>query len=251
MTEQPDWIRLEDLSFDYRGRSIFSRLNFTASEGDRVLVIVGASGVGKTTLLKLLAGHVAPRAGRVVVAGETVRGPSARRPMVFQDYNLMPWKTVLDNVTFGLKCAGLAKAERRRRGLEILARFRLDGTERQYPVALSGGMRQRVGLARALAVEPECVLMDEPLSALDSEMRESLCVQISELAASGTRFVVVTHDLPDAVFLADRILVARADGSLVDHEVAGAPHGRPLSFRFTPEFQTRIQAVREVLRTLA
>src|SRR6185436_18189307 len=179
-----DWLVAEGVGFAYGRQAVFRGLSFAVPESAPVLAVVGPSGAGKSTLVKLLAGHL--------------------RPAAFQDYNLFPWKTVLDNVTFGLKCAGVPAAERQRRGRELLARLRLAGTEALHPALLSGGMQQRVGLARALAVAPRCILLDKPFSALDEEIKLDLCLEITRLVAEeGTRFVLVTHDLAAAVFLAD------------------------------------------------
>jgi NitT/TauT family transport system ATP-binding protein len=222
-----DWLAADGLDFFYSARPVFHGLSFAVPETEPVLAVVGPSGAGKSTLLKLLAGHLRPAAGRLTFDGAEVRGPSAERPVVFQDYNLFPWKTVLDNVTFGLKCTGVPAAERRRRGLELLERLHLAGTEALHPAQLSGGMQQRVGLARALAVSPRCILLDEPFSALDDGIKLDLCLEITRLVAEeGTRFVLVTHDLAAADFLADRALILRA-GEATVRTLPPAPHPRP------------------------
>jgi NitT/TauT family transport system ATP-binding protein len=241
------WLNLESVGFSYPGKTIFRSLNLVLSPDQPVLAIVGPSGVGKTTLIKLLAGHLSLSRGTIAICGERVDGPTASRPVVFQDYNLFPWKNVLDNVVFGLKCAGVPPAERERRGRELLRRMRLEGTEALLPPMLSGGMQQRVGLARALAVSPKCVLMDEPFSALDNELRESFCLGLSELVAEGSRFILVTHDLSDAIFLGDRILVLRGNGEEVEYQVETPRHPRPLLFRYTPEFLGHIERLKRLL----
>jgi NitT/TauT family transport system ATP-binding protein len=233
-----DWIAADGIDFAYGPRTVFRGLSFAVPESEPVLAVVGPSGAGKSTLLKLLAGHLRPAAGRLTFDGAEVLGPSATRPVVFQDYNLFPWKTVLDNVTFGLKCAGVPAVDRRKRGLELLARLHLDGTEALHPVQLSGGMQQRVGLARALAVSPRCILLDEPFSALDDEIKLDLCLEITRLVAEeGTRFVLVTHDLAAADFLADRALVLREPGVATMRTLAPAPHPRPRERMIFPSWR--------------
>jgi ABC-type nitrate/sulfonate/bicarbonate transport system ATPase subunit len=223
----PAWLAAEGVDFAYPGRPVLRGVRFAVPEEEPVLVVVGPSGAGKSTLLKLLAGHLRPDAGRLSFFGAPIAGPSALRPVVFQDYNLFPWKTVLDNVTFGLKCAGVPAAERRRRGREALARLRLSGTEPLYPAELSGGMQQRVGLARALAVAPRSILMDEPLSALDDDIKLELCCEITRLVAEeGTRFVIVTHDLAAAAFLGDRALLLPGRGEAREVPLPRQPHPR-------------------------
>jgi NitT/TauT family transport system ATP-binding protein len=244
-----DWLVVESLSHGFSGRWIIDRLSLRIAAGEPILAVVGPSGIGKSTLLRILAGHIRPASGRVDVAGEAVVRPSSSRPMVFQDHNLFPWKTVMDNVTFGLKCQGMPRRERNRRGQELLGKLRMpEAAEYLYPSQLSGGMQQRVGLARALAVSPACILMDEPFSALDGEMRESLCEEISRIAAEHcTHFVIVTHDLADAAFLADNILVFGRDGTARRISNAGDPHPRSRTIRFTKGGQDRILQLRRAL----
>lgn len=245
-----DWLAAEDVGFSYAGRTVFRGLRFAVPESEPVLAVVGASGAGKSTLIKLLAGHLRPGSGRLTHFGEEIRGPEARRPVVFQDHNLFPWKSVLDNVTFGLKCAGVPAGERRRRGEELLARLGLSGTESQYPAQLSGGMQQRVGLARALAVSPRCILMDEPFSALDDVIKLELCREVTRLVAEErTHFVVVTHDLNVAAFLGDRALILRAPGQASEIGLGGQPHPRGWEILDSPESLDRLRRLRHELVT--
>jgi NitT/TauT family transport system ATP-binding protein len=242
------WLSLNAVSYSYGANTVFDELTVEAAEDESVLAIVGPSGIGKSTIIKVLAGHLEPSHGEVFVCGERVEGPSATRPVVFQDYNLFLWKTVLDNVVFGLKCAGILAAERQRLGRELLTKMRLEHAENLLPSMLSGGMQQRVGLARALAVSPNCVLMDEPFSAVDNEMKEALCLEISALVKEqNTRFVIVTHDLSDAVFLGNRILAIRSCGSTVEYAIASPPHPRSLDFRYSKEFLSHIESLRRML----
>jgi NitT/TauT family transport system ATP-binding protein len=241
-------LTLDAVSYSYGTNTVLRNLTLEVPEDEHVLAVVGPSGIGKSTIVKLIAGHLQPSHGTIVVCGEKVEGPAPTRPVVFQDYNLFPWKTVLDNVVFGLKCAGVPVAERHRRGRELLAKLRMNDTEKLLPSMLSGGMQQRVGIARALAVSPNCVLMDEPFSALDNEMKETLCHEISGLVAEqSTRFVVITHDLSDAVFLGNRILALKPSGETLAHRIASPLHPRPIDFRYSKEFLTHIEYIKRML----
>lgn len=178
-------------------------------EKEEFLAIVGPSGCGKSTLLGMVAGLVPASSGRIVFSPEeqeTVREP--RIGVVFQEHALFPWRTVQHNVEFGLEMLGLKKTERRDRATMLIQMVGLSGFERRYPHQLSGGMRQRVGIARALAIEPDLLLMDEPLSALDAQVRLLLqeeLMRIWELRRQKTLYV--THNIAEAVAMADRIVV--------------------------------------------
>ncbi len=242
------WLTLDDVGFSYGSNTVFNGLSVEVSAGESILAIVGPSGIGKSTIIKVLAGHLQPSQGEVTVCGEKVRGPAATRPVVFQNYNLFPLKTVLDNVVFGLKCAGVALVERQRQGRDLLTKLRMKDTEDLLPSMLSGGMQQRVGLARVLAVSPNCILMDEPFSALDNEMKEALCIEISNLVAKeNTRFVIVTHDLSDAVFLGNHILAITPSGDTVEYKITSPTHPRTLDFRYSHEFLAHIECLKRML----
>ncbi len=170
--------------------------------------LLGPSGCGKTTLLKIIAGLLAPTAGEVLVDGRPVTGPGPERAFVFQDFALLPWASVLRNAAFGLEMQGMARAEREDRARHYIGEVGLAGFEAKYPHELSGGMRQRVGLARALAVEADVLLMDEPFSAVDEQTRRKFQEDLLRLREVERKtFVLVTHSIEEAVYLSDQIVL--------------------------------------------
>jgi NitT/TauT family transport system ATP-binding protein len=182
-------------------------VSFTVAPGE-FLSVIGPSGCGKSTLFNIIGGLVDGYDGKVRVGGETLRGPHASIGMIFQEESTFPWRTVLDNVAFPLEVAGMAKAERYDRARHFVDMVGLDGFERRYPSELSGGMRQRVSMARTLASEPKILLMDEPFAALDEQTRFLLgdkVLQIQQVLQQTT--LLITHNLTEAVQLSDRILV--------------------------------------------
>ena len=170
--------------------------------------LLGPSGCGKTTLLKIIAGLLEPTEGEVRVNGRPVTGPGPERAFVFQDFALMPWATVLRNAAFGLEQQGIARAEREERARHYVDEVGLSGFEDKYPHELSGGMRQRVGLARALAVDADVLLMDEPFSAVDEQTRRKFQEDLIRLREIENKtFILVTHSIEEAVYLSDRIVL--------------------------------------------
>ncbi|MFT7772221.1 ABC transporter ATP-binding protein [Roseateles sp.] len=182
-------------------------LSVTIEPGEFVCLL-GPSGCGKSTLLGALAGHLAPSHGQVTLDFEPITGPDPDRGLVFQQHTLFPWKTVLDNVGYGLKMKGVPRAAREHRAVELLQLVGLQGFEHRYPRELSGGMQQRVEIARVLINNPRVLLMDEPFGALDALTRSRMQELLLDLwTRMRTTVVFVTHDIDEALFLADRVLV--------------------------------------------
>lgn len=212
-------------------------LTMDVQRGEFVCV-VGASGSGKSTLLRLLDGLLAPTTGQVRSGGTPVTGPGADRAMVFQTDNLLPWSTVIKNVAYGLTIAGVSKKEALETAMERLERVGLAQVAHRYPRQLSGGMRQRVNIARALAVDPEILLLDEPFAALDAQTREIMSSELQRIWSTDKKTVVfITHQIDEAVYLADRVVVLSAHPGTVK-EIVPVSFGRPrdLSLKRTPEF---------------
>ncbi|MCP3441594.1 ABC transporter ATP-binding protein [Bradyrhizobium sp. CCGUVB14] len=226
-----------------------SGLNVSISPGELVCIL-GPSGCGKSTLLGALAGHLPITAGRLTVDGQTVVGPSPDRGMVFQQHTLFPWKRVRDNVAFGPKMRGVARAERDRAADAILDLVGLSGFEAFYPAQLSGGMQQRVEIARVLINQPRVLLMDEPFSALDAQTRGMMQEVLLEIWGKiPTTTVFVTHDIDEALFLADRIVVMSARPGRVIEDIV-LPFARPRSQDLVtePEFVRLKRHVMQLLR---
>jgi NitT/TauT family transport system ATP-binding protein len=200
--------------------------------------IVGPSGCGKTTFLRIVAGLEAASGGEVAIDGRAVRGPGGDRGFVFQTDSLLPWRSVLANAVIGPEIAGRVGDPERRRTLDLLKLVGLGGFEHYFPRQLSGGMRQRVNLARALAVDPEILLMDEPFSALDAQSREIMQTELLRIWEQGRKTVLfVTHQIDEAVFLSDRVFVfARRPGRVQECVPIALPRPRALGLKRTPEF---------------
>ncbi|MPZ88340.1 MAG: ATP-binding cassette domain-containing protein [Nitriliruptorales bacterium] len=202
-----------NVAFPVAGGTTFQAIeDLTASvESGEFVCLLGPSGCGKSTFLNLVAGYQTPTWGTLTMDGEPIKGPGRDRVMVFQDYSLFEWRTVLHNVTFGLEMAGIPRRERVETAREYLRLVGLASSEDKYPHALSGGMKQRVGIARALAIQPEVLLMDEPFGALDAQTRLVMQDEMLRIwEETRTTVLFVTHAVDEAIFLADRIFVLTA-----------------------------------------
>lgn len=182
-------------------------LSFGA-EGGEFLSIVGPSGCGKSTLLYIIAGFLDPTKGTIAVDDQPIDGPGTDRGVVFQDYALFPWRTVMDNVTYGLEEQGIDSDEQEETARKFIRMMDLEGSEDKYPKELSGGMKQRVALARTLAYDPGILLMDEPFGALDQPLRESLQDHLLDIWSELEKTIIfITHDVEEAVYLSERVLI--------------------------------------------
>jgi NitT/TauT family transport system ATP-binding protein len=217
------------------------------------LSLIGPSGCGKTTLLKTIAGLLPADAGHITVGARTVTGPGRDCSVVFQDFALLPWATVRKNVEFGLLLRGAPTAERAATAQRAIAKVGLSGFEESYPSQLSGGMQQRVGLARALAVNPQVLLLDEPFASIDEQTRRLFQDDLLRLWSEERKTVVlVTHSMDEAVYLADRIVVLSPRPGRV-HEILDVPLSRPresTDVRATAEFARLVDGLWKILRKL-
>lgn len=212
-------------------------ISFTVGRGEFVSV-VGPSGCGKSTILSMTAGLYRPTKGEVLVSGETVVGPNSHVGFMLQKDLLLPWRTIVKNVEFGLEARGVPAKQRRERAMAELERCHLKGFENHYPYQLSGGMRQRAALARTLAIDPDIILLDEPFSALDAQTK--LLIQNSfakTIQDAGITTLLITHDLSEAVIMSDRVLVLSERPGTIIHElpVDIPDRGQPLARRQMPQ----------------
>jgi NitT/TauT family transport system ATP-binding protein len=204
-------VRISDVDLSFRGDGAtlhaLKGMSLTAEPGE-VIALIGPNGCGKSTLLRVIAGLLPPDRGEVLVGDRPVRGPDPRVGLVFQDPRLLPWRSAFDNLRFPMELAGWPMRRQRERTRDLLGLVGLSEVADRRPGALSGGMRQRLAIARSLALEPGVLLLDEPFSALDALTRERFNVELLRLwSRTGTTIVMVTHSIPEAVFLADHVVV--------------------------------------------
>jgi NitT/TauT family transport system ATP-binding protein len=228
-----------------------------AVHGGEFVSLLGPSGCGKSTLLTLIAGFEAVSSGQIRLDGQTIQGPGADRGLVFQDYALFPWKTLLDNVMYGPSKRGLSRRECKEIAQRYIALVGLSGFEGHYPHQLSGGMRQRCALARSVANNPEILLMDEPLAAIDALTRNTLQEEIHRVCDARSdsprkTVVYVTHSIDEAVFLSDRIvLMSPRPGRVLDIVPVPLSHPRSDDTRQNPEFHDLTKRIWQALKIYA
>jgi NitT/TauT family transport system ATP-binding protein len=246
-------IRIDDVGivFDARDAPVEAVRSVSARvDPGEFVSLIGPSGCGKSTLLNLVAGFMTPTTGRVSVDGDVVRGPSAQRGVVFQQYSLFPWLTVRRNVEFGLRMRGSPRASREAAARTLLGLAGLLAFENHYPDQLSGGMKQRVGIVRALATSPQVLLMDEPFGALDSQTRvvmQEILTNIWQRFRLSVLFV--THDIEESVFLSDRIYVMTARPGRIKAELTVAlPRPRTPEMTTSSEFVTLVRRLKSLIR---
>jgi NitT/TauT family transport system ATP-binding protein len=230
------------------GLSVLQHVSFSV-DPEQFVCVVGPSGCGKTTLLRLLAGLLRPTAGQVFFEGELLLHPRRRFGFLFQQSNLMPWRTVRQNVELPLELAGVPSAARAGRAHDLIHLVGLEGFESALPRDLSGGMAQRVAIARALAPQPDLLLLDEPFGALDALTRERMALELLRIwDAQTVTVILVTHSISEAVMLSDRVLVlSRRPGRLVLDLPIGLPRPRALDLAYTPEFGELAAQVRAAI----
>ena len=229
-----------DLSFTPPNRApvmALRGLDFEVQEGQFVS-IVGPSGCGKSTFLNVLLGLIPPNSGEMAIRGNRITGPGQDRAMVFQEIGLLPWRTVMNNVELGLELKGMAVNERRKICQKFIHMVGLDGFESHYPHELSGGMKQRVGLARALATDPDVLLMDEPFASLDAQTRDLMQAELLRIWNEATKTVLfVTHQIEEAVYLSDHVIVmTKRPGRTKTIIEIPLPRPRDYEMRVTREF---------------
>jgi NitT/TauT family transport system ATP-binding protein len=227
------------------------QLSFGVAPGEFVSVL-GPSGCGKSTLLKLVTGLLRPADGRLALAGRTIDGPRADVGIVFQQPTLLPWKRVIDNVLVPIRARGCSVAEHHDKAMGLLELVGLSAFARHYPQELSGGMQQRVGIARALLAEPNLLLMDEPFAALDAMTRESMMDELLHIwQRSGKTVLFITHSIPEAVYLSDRVLVmSPRPGRIVDSVPIDLPRPRSVETMAAARFGELCNELRARFRSL-
>jgi len=255
-------LAVEDVSKTFRVRGapasgetllpVLRRISFAVREGE-IVSLIGESGCGKTTLLRIIQGLVRLDRGTIRVDGKSVSAPGRDRGFVFQQANLLPWRTARENIEFGLELQRLDRATRQERARQLLELVGLGAAAEQFPHQLSGGMQQRIGLARALAIEPAVLLMDEPFSALDAQNRELLQQELLRIHGETRKTILfVTHDLDEAIYLSDRIVAMGAKPGRIKR-IIDVPFARPRAelplLRGEPRFQAMRAEIWDLIRT--
>ncbi|MGH3327212.1 MAG: ABC transporter ATP-binding protein [Streptomycetales bacterium] len=244
-------VRVVNLTKEYPGGiQALEGISFDVPKGE-LTSIIGPSGCGKTTTLKIIAGLVDATAGEVLVDGSPVRGPGPERAFVFQDFALMPWASVLRNVAFGLELRGVGKKEREAVAREYIAKMNLTGFEDAYPHQLSGGMRQRVGLARAMAVDADILLMDEPFASVDEQIRRKFQEDLLRVLGDEKKSVVfVTHSIEEAVYVSDQVVILTRGPANVSKVVRPGidRDGDSESIRRSPAYLDWVESIWDELR---
>ena len=227
-------------------------VSFSLDPGEFVSV-VGPSGCGKSTLLSIIDGLLPATSGDVLVDGKVVSAPGRDRAMVFQEASLLPWRSVLHNITFSLECHHVNGREAKERAVDLIRLVGLDGFADAYPYELSGGMQQRVNLARALAVAPELLLMDEPFAALDAQTREVMQSELLRVWETTHKTVLfVTHQIDEAIYLSDRVIVLSSrPGRIAEIVTPGLPRPRTIGMKHLPEFHALIEKIWGLVQTKA
>ena len=237
MTDAAIKLSVANLTKRFGSLEVLQNISTEIRSGE-FISIVGPSGCGKTTFLRIIGGLEQASGGEAHLDGRRITGPGADRGFVFQQDNLLPWRDILANTEIGPEISGALSPAQRANTMRLLKLVGLEGFEHYYPRQLSGGMRQRVNLARALAVDPALLLMDEPFSALDAQTREIMQTELSRIWEEGRKTVLfVTHQIDEAVYLSDRIFVfARRPGRINEIIEVDLPRPRPLSIKRTPRF---------------
>ena len=243
-------LRFDRVGLEYDGRVVLQDLNFSVNRGE-VITILGPSGCGKTTMLNIIAGFLQASSGVALVNDREIAGPGPDRGVVFQSYALFDWMSVEDNIAFSLRCAGKDRAEQLTAAKEMAALVGLQGFEKSFPYQLSGGMRQRCGLARVLAAHPSVMLMDEPFAAVDVQTRETLQEEILRInVQTGCTIIFITHSIDEAVFLADRVfLMRRGRLGAFDEFTVDLPQPRGMAEnRLHPQFLATREQIYRTMR---
>jgi NitT/TauT family transport system ATP-binding protein len=249
-------LEAKNLTLSYRsertGGTIEALKNITFDlEPGEFVSVVGPSGCGKSTLLSIIDGLLPATDGAIVLDGKQVSEPGRDRALVFQEASLLPWRSVFQNVKFGLECHRIGGAEAKERALSLIRLVGLEGFANAYPYELSGGMQQRVNLARALAVNPELLLMDEPFAALDAQTREVMQAELLRVWERTKKTVLfVTHQIDEAIYLSDRVIVLSSrPGRIIEIIAPNLPRPRTLAMKHLPEFHVLMERIWSLIQT--